>query len=91
MRTRIIVALLTAVVAPGTIGAAVVAADVDVAAKTYANCTKLNNVYPHGVGKPNAVDHTSGRKVTSFKRSLSLYRANKGSDRDGDGIACEKL
>ena len=60
------------------------------AAKTYANCTKLNKVYPHGVGKPGARDKTSGTRVTNFKRSRALYRANKGSDRDGDGIACEK-
>jgi hypothetical protein len=60
------------------------------AAKTYANCTKLNKHYPHGVGKPHAHDHTSGTPVTNFKRSRALYRANKGSDRDGDGIACEK-
>lgn len=60
------------------------------AAKTYANCTKLNRVYPHGVGKPGARDKTSGTRVTNFKRSKRLYRANNGSDRDGDGIACEK-
>ena len=60
------------------------------AARTYANCTKLNRVYPHGVGKPGARDKTSGTPVTNFKRSRALYRANKGSDRDGDGIACEK-
>ena len=61
------------------------------AAKTYANCTKLNRVYPHGVGKPRAHDKTSGTPVRNFKRSRALYKANKGSDRDGDGIACEKL
>jgi hypothetical protein len=60
------------------------------AAKTYANCTKLNRDYPHGVGRPHAHDHTSGTPVTNFKRSKALYKANKGSDRDGDGIACEK-
>lgn len=60
------------------------------AAKTYDNCTKLNRDYPHGVGKPRARDKTSGTPVTNFKRSKRLYRANKSSDRDGDGIACEK-
>lgn len=60
------------------------------AAKTYANCTKLNKDYPHGVGKPGARDSTSGERVTNFKKSKALYRANSGSDRDGDGIACEK-
>jgi len=59
-------------------------------AKTYKNCTALNKVYPHGVGKPGAVDKTSGKRVTNFKKSTDLYNANKKSDRDGDKIACEK-
>lgn len=59
-------------------------------AKTYKNCTALNKVYKHGVGKPGAKDKTSGKRVTNFKKSTSLYNANKKSDRDKDGIACEK-
>jgi hypothetical protein len=59
-------------------------------AKTYKNCTALQRDYPHGVGLPKAKDKTSGTPVTSFKRSKPLYNANKGSDGDGDGIACEK-
>lgn len=59
-------------------------------AKEYKNCTALNRDYPHGVGKPGARDQTSGTPVTSFKRSKALYDANKKSDRDKDGIACEK-
>jgi hypothetical protein len=58
------------------------------------NCTALNKKYPHGVGKRNAHDHTSGTPVTTFKRSNKLYSvadtANGGLDRDNDGIACEK-
>ena len=46
------------------------------------------------MGRTNARDHTSGRPVTNFKKSNTLYaaamRANKGLDRDKDGIACEK-
>lgn len=65
--------------------------DVAVArAKTYKNCTALQRDYPHGVGLPNARDKTSGTPVTNFKRSKALYRANTKSDRDKDGIACEK-
>ena len=61
--------------------------------KHYANCTKLNKDYKHGVGKPGAVDQVSGhsKKVKNFYVSEGLYQANKGSDRDHDGIACEKL
>jgi len=74
-----------------TAGLHATAAEAAKGAKTYKNCTALNKVYPHGVGKPGAHDHTtSSYKVTNFKRSKTLYRANKSMDRDGDKIACEK-
>ena len=62
----------------------------DASARTFKNCTAMHKVYKHGVGRYGAHDHTSGTPVTNFKRSNALYRANKKSDRDGDGIACEK-
>ncbi|MBD0861966.1 excalibur calcium-binding domain-containing protein [Gordonia sp. zg691] len=60
------------------------------AATDYANCSALNADYPHGVGEPGAVDSTSGTPVTGFTVDQALYDANDESDRDGDGIACEK-
>jgi hypothetical protein len=59
-------------------------------ASLYRNCKALNRVYPHGVGRYGARDHTSGDPVTNFRRSNRLYRLNRGLDRDKDGIACEK-
>ena len=61
-------------------------------AQVFANCTDLHVVYPHGVGRPGAVDQVGGstRPVTTFFVSEDLYNANSFSDRDGDGIACEK-
>ncbi len=68
-------------------------------AKSYKNCTALNKVYPHGVGRSGARDHTSSSKrVTNFKVSTKVYNLNNGPrqgaqydlDRDNDGIACEK-
>ncbi len=61
-------------------------------AQVFANCTAMHAVYPHGVGRPGAVDHVRGstRPVTSFFVSEELYNANSFSDADGDGIACEK-
>lgn len=61
-------------------------------AVTYPNCTALNRVYPNGVGKPGARDRVSGKTkpVTNFLVSAQLYQANAKSDRDKDGIACEK-
>ena len=60
------------------------------AALSFSNCTAMHHVYPHGVGRRGAHDHVSATPVTNFKRSSSLYRANRGLDREGDAIACEK-
>lgn len=57
--------------------------------RTFDNCTAMHRVYPHGVGRWHAHDHTSGTPVTNFFRHNRLYEANAGSDRDGDKIACE--
>ena len=60
----------------------------------YRNCTTLNQKYPHGIGKLNARDKTSGRPVTTFLRNTRLYNLadtfNGRLDGDNDGIACEK-
>ena len=62
------------------------------AALTFDNCEDMNRTYPHGVGRPGAEDETNGTPpVTNFKTSSKIYNLNSGSDRDGDGIACEKL
>ncbi|WP_261792181.1 excalibur calcium-binding domain-containing protein [Arthrobacter sp. PM3] len=70
------------------------------APKSYKNCTELNKVYPHGVGRAGARDKTSGKPVTTFRVDNTLYSYNDGAgprhwgehdlDRDNDGIACEK-
>ena len=57
--------------------------------KTFKNCTELNRIYPGGVAKPGAVN-LGGTTKKEPKYDLALYKANKKSDRDGDGIACEK-
>jgi hypothetical protein len=41
------------------------------------------------VGKPGAVDHTSGTPVTNFAVDSAVYAANTARDGDKDGIACE--
>lgn len=58
--------------------------------KRYANCTALNKVFKHGVGKKGARDHTRGTRVTNFYVNTRLYNKNPHLDRDKDGIACEK-
>jgi hypothetical protein len=59
------------------------------ATKVFKNCTELNKVYPGGVALPGAVNAGGMTKLTP-KFSKKLYEANKKSDRDKDGIACEK-
>lgn len=59
------------------------------AAKKFKNCTELNKVYPGGVALPGAVN-AGGATKKEPKYDKALYVANKKSDRDGDGIACEK-
>jgi hypothetical protein len=59
------------------------------AAKKFNNCTELNKVYPGGVAKPGAVNKGGATKKEPTI-DAALYKANKKSDRDGDGIACEK-
>jgi hypothetical protein len=59
------------------------------AAKVFKNCTELNKVYPGGVALPGAVNAGGATKLTP-KYDKKLYAANKKSDRDKDGIACEK-
>lgn len=62
-------------------------------AVSWKNCTAVHRTYPHGVGKDDARDHTSGTPVRNFKHSTRLYNIamshNRGLDRDRDGIACE--
>ncbi len=59
------------------------------AAKKFKNCTELNKVHPGGVALPGAVN-AGGATKKEPKYDKALYTANKKSDRDGDGIACEK-
>ena len=58
------------------------------AAKVFKNCTELNKIYPGGVALPGAVNAGGSTKLTPTYNK-ALYLANKKSDRDKDGIACE--
>jgi len=66
-----------------------VASQASAAAKKFKNCTELNKIYPGGVALPGAVN-AGGVTKKEPKYDKALYTANKKSDRDGDGIACEK-
>jgi len=57
--------------------------------KVFKNCTELNAAYPGGVALPGAIN-SGGLTKLSPTYDKALYLANKKSDRDNDGIACEK-
>ena len=68
-----------------------VAADAASRVPVYKNCTAMHAKYKHGVGKKGARDKvSSGKPVTNFYVSTTIYNANKKLDRDHDGVACEK-
>ena len=60
----------------------------------YKNCTALTVAYPHGVAKDGVKFNLANGKPRAFKgptfHSTALYTLNKKSDRDRDGIACER-
>ena len=72
-----------------TLGLIFTTAPANAAAKLFKNCTELNKVYPGGVALPGAVNAGGQTKLTP-KFDKKLYEANKKTDRDKDGIACEK-
>ena len=86
------VSLAIVIALTGLSGQAALAAPVTTSAKTYANCDALHKKYPHGVAKKGARDKVSGstKPVTNFTVNTAVYNANKKSDRDKDGVACEK-
>jgi hypothetical protein len=59
------------------------------AAKVFKNCTELNKVYPGGLALPGSIN-SGGTTKKEPVYDKALYLANKKSDRDKDGIACEK-
>jgi Excalibur calcium-binding domain len=60
----------------------------------WTNCTHVHTLYPHGVGKLGAHDHTRSGTNPTFKRSTRLYNIgishNSRLDADHDAVACEK-
>lgn len=97
MRTRpavvaVIAVTATSLLSGGFVLATSLAAGAAPKPKAYKNCTELNKVYKHGVGRPGAKDKVGRRskRVTNFTVSAATYKLNTKSDRDKDGIACEK-
>lgn len=93
--TRLFAAVAIAVAASTCLA---VPADAASAAKTYKNCTAIHKVYSGGIAKKGVHFNTTHYRGKTHHRALkghvkfstALYNANKKSDRDKDGIACEK-
>jgi hypothetical protein len=94
MRKRSALIVATVTTAFFATGMATVPAEAATAKRipAYKNCTALNKVYKHGIGRKGAKDKVASgkRPVTTFLVSNQGYLANKKLDRDKDGIACEK-
>lgn len=65
---------------------------------TYKNCTEIHKHWSGGIAKKGVTTNTTHSKGKTYHRALkgtvkhdtALYNANKKSDADKDGIACEK-
>ncbi|WP_180955253.1 excalibur calcium-binding domain-containing protein [Peribacillus deserti] len=57
---------------------------------TYKNCTELNKVYKGGVAKSSTTKNKGGKTKYKPFAHKALYDKNTKSDRDKDGIACER-
>lgn len=62
----------------------------EIQTKKFSNCAALNKVYPGGVSKSSSVVNKGGKTKLTPVVNAKVYGENKGKDRDGDGIACEK-
>lgn len=92
-------AILTVVVASGTVIGTATVGQADTAdqarGKYYSSCDKLTKDFKHGVAKSRKaaqqqVNQGYGRPSFTSK-AKSVYRTNKSRlDRDNDGTACER-
>jgi cytochrome c2 len=85
--------LAATAVALAAVACAAAPAEAAPAARTFANCTAIHQVYSGGIAKAGVkVNRTpSGNRALKghVKFSTALYIANEKSDRDKDGVACE--
>lgn len=56
----------------------------------YKNGKEINAIYSGGIAKSATVKNTGGKTKHKPFVSAELYAKNKKSDRDNDGIACER-
>ncbi|MDI2588468.1 excalibur calcium-binding domain-containing protein [Psychrobacillus sp. NEAU-3TGS] len=87
MKRTLSIALATSLIFSGS---AVSPTPADAAGKVFKNCTELNKAYKGGVAKAANVKNKGGKTKYAPFVSKEIYDANAKSDRDKDGIACER-
>jgi hypothetical protein len=60
-----------------------------VQAVSFANCKAMNEVYVGGVAKSKNWKNKGGKLKNKPVVNSKIYAANKGKDRDKDGLVCE--
>lgn len=80
------------------LGVAAPATAAEAAPARFSNCSAVHAVYSGGIAKDGVTRNTvtsHGKRTTrplrgTVQHSTQLYSANRGLDRDRDGVACEK-
>jgi len=85
---RFALASVVLIVALASLALVVGVGTADARAKHYHSCKQLNGRYIAGVAKSRrAARHAPAPSLVYV--NAALYKANKGLDRDHDGVACE--
>ncbi|SDI92237.1 Excalibur calcium-binding domain-containing protein [Frankineae bacterium MT45] len=88
-RARLFVPVAAAVLLSSLL--APTAAEAAAKPRVFANCAQMQKVYKGGVARAGAKDkRKSGKAKYKPVVNTALYNANKKSDSDHDGIACEQ-
>lgn len=87
---KYISAFLMSAVLVGSFSFSAIEVDAKTKAVAYKNCTELNKVYKGGVAKDAKTTNKGGKTKHQPFVSAEIYKLNSKSDRDKDGIACEK-
>lgn len=94
MTSRPLALLATAALATGLALAPVAPSIAAPGAREYKNCTEIHKHWSGGIAKAgvhrNKTPSGSRPLKGNVKHDTALYNANKKSDRDKDGVACEK-
>jgi len=84
---RVLSAVLIGCLISVSSGAAIAAPQVQT--RSFDNCKAMNEVYVGGVAKAKNWKNKGGKLKNAPVVNAKVYEANKGKDRDKDGLVCE--